>query len=97
MLATWLSYADLVHLVERSLIVPKTGHTIVYGISDNDEKFWDNSKASVLGYKPKDNAEAFRDKVETATDTPDPYDPAVIYCGGSYAAGGHFEDEHSAG
>ncbi|MBZ0218161.1 MAG: NAD(P)-dependent oxidoreductase [Fimbriimonadaceae bacterium] len=92
MLATWLSYRDMVHLVERALIVPKTGHTIIYGMSDNDELFWDNSKASALGYRPKDNAEKYREKVEAATDEPDPADPAIVFCGGSYAAGGHFED-----
>ena len=92
MLATWLSYRDLTQLVERSLIVPKVGHMIVYGMSDNDETFWDNTQASSLGYRPKDNAEMYREKVESNTPLPDPCDPTFMYHGGGFAKAGHFED-----
>ena len=67
MLATWLSYPDLVHLVERSLIAPSVGHTVVFGVSANAESFWDNRAASALGFRPKDNAEAYRAEIEAAT------------------------------
>ena len=92
MLATWLSYRDLVQLVTCGLTAPAVGHTIVYGISDNRETFWDNSMAAHLGYRPQDSAEAFREKLEAATPEPDGTDPAVNFQGGSFARDGHFED-----
>lgn len=58
-LGTWLSYDDLIHLVQQSINTPVTGFTVVYGISNNDRSVVDNTKASFLGYRPKDNAEQF--------------------------------------
>jgi len=62
-LGTWLSYDDLIHLVEQSVNTPVTKFTVVYGISNNDRCPVDNSKAAFLGYKPKDNAEQFAEHV----------------------------------
>jgi len=56
-LATWLSYDDLVQLVERSLVSERIGHTVVNGISYNRELFFSNHKVAHLGYRPKDSAE----------------------------------------
>lgn len=92
MLATWLSFSDMAQIVTRGLTVPKTGHLIIYGQSDNDEKFWDNTMASSLGYQPQDTADKFREKIEAATPVPDPLDPVTIYHGGSFTKAGHFED-----
>ncbi|MCP5150286.1 MAG: NAD(P)-dependent oxidoreductase [Ectothiorhodospiraceae bacterium] len=92
MLATWLSYPDLARLVSRSLLAPQVGHMVVYGMSDNLEKLWDNTMASSLGYVPKDSAETYRERVEAATPVPDPRDPAVRFQGGGFTAAGHFED-----
>ena len=85
MVTSLLSKHPLLRATDRPVL-------IVYGISNNDEMFWDNSQASALGYRPQDNAESFREKVEAATPESDPMDIATIYCGGSYPAGGHFED-----
>ncbi len=93
MLSTWLSYDDLRHLVDRCLIVPKVDHTIVFGCSDNDQSFWDNSKVSYLGYRPKDNAEAYRAELEATVQRPHPAELAIAYHGGSFVADGHFEDK----
>ena len=48
-LGTWLSYDDLIHMVEQSINTPVTGFTVVYGISNNDRAVVDNTKASFLG------------------------------------------------
>ncbi len=93
MLGTWLSYRDLTQIVEKALSAPKTGHLIIYGASDNDEKLWDNRMASSIGYRPRDNAETFRDKVEAATPAPDRDDPMFMYHGGGYARRDHFEGD----
>jgi len=92
MLSTWLSYADMTHLVERCLIAPRVAHTVIYGVSDNDMKLWDNHLAAHIGFKPKDNAEVFRDAVEAATPVPDPNDVAAARHGGGFAGAPHYED-----
>ena len=53
---TWLSYDDLIQLVQRSIDTPVTEFSVVYGVSNNDRAPVDNAKASHLGYRPKDNA-----------------------------------------
>ena len=62
-LGSWLSYDDLIQLVTRCIETPVTGFSIVYGVSNNDRAPVDNSKASLLGYRPKDNAEQFAEDV----------------------------------
>ena len=93
MLATWLSYPDLVHLVERSLVAPVVGHTVVFGVSANQESFWDNRAASALGFRPGDNAEDYRGEIEASTPPVSPDDPLVRYQGGRFAAMPHADDE----
>jgi len=93
MLATWLSFADLVRLVEQALVVPRTGFTVAYGISDNKEMPVSNRHATHLGFVPEDSSEPFRAEVEAKVPPGDPHDPAVKYVGGSFCAAGHFEDE----
>jgi uronate dehydrogenase len=92
MLTTWLSYPDLVHLVECGLHAPRVEHTVVYGVSNNDCQLWDNHMAAHLGYRPKSNAEIFRAEVEAATPPYDRDDLTIAVHGGSFAAMGHFED-----
>lgn len=92
MLSTWLSYGDFIQLVERGLNTPNVGHLVVYGSSNNKNPYWDNAAADVLGYQPQDSAEAFREKVEAATEPQDPNDPAVKYIGGGFVPAGHYED-----
>jgi uronate dehydrogenase len=90
MLVTWLSYRDLTELVRCCLVAPRLGHTIVYGASNNRDKWWDNSKAAHLGYVPQDSSEPFRTKVETLPPV-DPADPATQYQGGGFVKLGPFE------
>ncbi len=92
-LATWMSFRDLVQLVERSLVAERVGFTVCYGISDNREAFFSNHKAVHLGYRPRDSAEDYREKVEARTDPGDPHDPAVKYVGGVFCNYGHPDDE----
>ena len=84
-LGSWLSYDDLIHLVERAIDTPVTGHTIIYGVSNNDRAPVDNHLANFLGYRPKDNAEQFADEVLAASDPADPSDKAQICQGGPFA------------
>ena len=84
-IGTWLSYDDLIHLVERSIDSPVVGFTIVYGISNNDRAVVDNTKAGHLGYRPKDNAEQFAKEVFADTPPLDNKDLANLCIGGPFA------------
>jgi len=85
-LGTWLSYDDLIHLVERSINTPVTGNTVVYGVSNNDRAPVDNSKASFLGYRPKDNAEQYAEQILAETPEANLNDAAQLYHGGPFAS-----------
>jgi uronate dehydrogenase len=91
MLSTWLSYEDLTQLIIKGLDAPNLGHTVVFGMSDNPQVWWDNRLAAHLGYEPQGSSERFRAKVEAqppvAAD-----DPAAVYQGGAFTAQGPFED-----
>ena len=83
---TWLSYDDMIHLVQRSIDTPITGFSVVYGVSNNDRAPVDNAKAHHLGYQPKDNAEQFAKDIYADAGPLDPQDPANTHHGGPFAA-----------
>lgn len=85
-LGSWLSYDDLIHLVTQSINTPTTGFTVVYGVSNNDRAPVDNSNASFLGYRPKDNAEQFAEKVLAEEAPQDLNDTTYLYQGGPFAS-----------
>lgn len=87
MLASWLSRSDLTRLVTACLSAPYLGFAVLYGMSANQQTWWDNSKADYLGYRPQDSAEAFRDKLRDNPGSLDRDDPAVIYQAGFFATG----------
>ncbi|MGX0889861.1 uronate dehydrogenase [Pseudomonas sp. ADAK2 TE3594] len=91
MMSTWLSFDDMIQLLERALYTPNVGHTVVYGMSDNKSIWWDNRFAAHLGYAPQDTSEVFREKVE-AQPMPAEDDPARVYQGGAFVAAGPFGD-----
>lgn len=83
---SWLSYDDLIQLVERAIDTPTTGHTIIYGVSNNDRAPVSNAKVSFLGYRPKDNAEQFAKEIFAETAAQDLNDPANLFHGGPFAS-----------
>ncbi len=91
MLATWMSAADMLRLIGAMLRAPRLGCPIVYGVSDNDECWWDNREAAYLGWKPQDSSARFAPRF---ADDPaaDPDDKAVIYQGGGFAKAGPYSD-----
>ena len=85
-LGSWLSYDDLIQLVQRCIEKPVTGFSVIYGVSNNDRVPVDNSKASFIGYRPKDNAEQFAKDI-LANDPPmDPQNPEHMCHGGPFAS-----------
>ncbi len=91
MLATWLSPDYFVRLIERIFAVPRLGCPIIYGASDNTVSWWDNGSVSYLGWRPQDNGEVFRPKIDQAMDQPGPDAPDVVYQGGFFATDGIYE------
>lgn len=91
MLATWLSYDDLERLVTSCLTAPVVGYSVIYGISDNRTRFWDNTGAAHLGYRPEDSSEPHRARIEAAQPHLDLNDPATIYQGGAFVRTGPLE------
>lgn len=85
-LRTWLSFDDLEQLLDRSLTVPRVGHTIVFGMSGNAESFWDNRFGAPLGYRPKDTADDHRAAIEAAEPAPRGEDPQNRFQGGVFVS-----------
>lgn len=56
-LGTWLSYGDMVRLVQRAVDTPTVGFTVAYGVSANTRAPVLNHKVAFLGYRPRENAE----------------------------------------
>lgn len=83
-LATWLGLDDLVQLLRRSLLTPRVGHTITFGVSDNPGKWWDDRHSRFLRYQPTQSSRQFADRIADAVDWSDPHDPALVYQGGPF-------------
>lgn len=92
MLSTWMSYDDFVLLIERIFSVPRLGCPIIYGASGNDASWWDNRDVAYLGWRPKDNAEVFRSKIDSAMERPAIDDVNAVFQGGGFTAEGIHED-----
>lgn len=85
-LGSWLSYDDMTQLVTRAIDTPTTGFSVIYGVSNNDRCPVDNTAAAYLGYRPKDNAEAYAEEVLAAAPKADTNDPAQMCHGGPFAS-----------
>ena len=64
MLSTWLSYDDLRSLIVACMNSSNVQRSVIFGVSKNDSLLIDNKYASHISYKPKDNAEEYRQKIE---------------------------------
>ena len=85
-LGSWLSYDDLIHLVTRAVDTPTTEFSIIYGVSKNDRSPINNSESKFLGYRPKDNAEIFANKIFAEQQEANPADLGHTRHGGPFAA-----------
>ncbi len=85
-LGSWLSYDDLIQLVQRCIDTPVTGFSVIYGVSNNDRAPVDNALASFIGYRPKDNAEQFAKEVLANEPPMDNQDPGNMCHGGPFAS-----------
>ena len=95
MLATWLSFDDAERLIAAALSSPAVGHTVIYGVSDNPTRWWDNAAADRhLGFLPRDSSERFRSAIDARQPAVDAGDPATIFQGGAFVRTGPFVDRN---
>ena len=87
-MVTWLSLDDLVRLLHRALTTPRVGHTITFGISDNDGRWWDDRHAAHLRYRPQDSSEQFAHKLPASMTFPPPDDITTLFQGGVFLNNG---------
>jgi len=62
-LSIWFSPRDLAQLVSIGIDKPGIKFEIVYGISNNTRRWYDNSNAERLGYRPQDDSEVYADEI----------------------------------
>jgi uronate dehydrogenase len=87
-LATWLSPADVAQLVDVSLRYPDPGCMVVNGYSNNTRLKTHDPNWATLGYKPRDNAEDYREMLRGKgidVDAPDREEWEWPEHGGSFA------------
>jgi nucleoside-diphosphate-sugar epimerase len=57
--AVWLSHRDCVSLVAAAIDADEVHWAVVYGVSDNEARFWSLESAQrLLGWQPQDHAQA---------------------------------------
>jgi uronate dehydrogenase len=84
-LSTWLSPDDAGRLFEACLSAPEPGFRVLYGVSANTRGGWVSlDEARALGYRPRDDAEAYAAEVIAASGEPDPGDPVLSFLGGEF-------------
>lgn len=71
-LSTWLSYGDLMRLVQVGLSADYR-FEIVFGVSANTRSLWDDPIATSLGYQPVDDAETYAGVVTQMADGDDTF------------------------
>jgi len=87
-LATWLSPADVAQLVDLSLRHPDPGCMVVNGYSNNTRLKTHDPNWQVLGYRPRDDAEEYREMLHgqgVDVDAPDRDEWEWPEHGGSHA------------
>ncbi len=83
-MSIWLHPEDLVQLCAIGLEHPDVHFETVFGHSECEGAWWDNRRASELGYRPKHRSADFREQVLAADPPPGPDDASEIFQGGTF-------------
>ncbi|WP_417721800.1 NAD-dependent epimerase/dehydratase family protein [Salipiger sp.] len=84
MLATWFSEDDFTSLIETVFHAPRLGCTMIWGASNNDHGWWDNSHAAFLGWQPVDNSADHIAEIAATVPVPGPDEAVAKYQGGVF-------------
>jgi uronate dehydrogenase len=82
-LAIWISGRDMAQLVKIGIEQPDLHFEVVYGISDNERTWFDNTNARRLGYRPQDRSELYAQDILKRSPPPGSA-PADIFQGGGH-------------
>ena len=93
MLWSWLSFDDMVRLVEASLTTPRVAFSVIYGTSDNAQSAVSNARATHIGYRPKDSADGYAAEILAKTERQDPNARVARVVGGWFSDHPHPDDE----
>jgi uronate dehydrogenase len=93
-LSTWLSPKDAVQLFSCCLNADNVTFTVVYGISGNTRRWFDNSTAEAMGYRPLDNAETYAEDILQSTPDRDLTNRADTRLGGKFALPAYTADKN---
>jgi len=88
MMTTYFSYDDMVECLRCCLFAPRVGHTIAFGMSDNDSVWWDNKHAAFLGFRARDSSAKFAGKFPDTSELAAAADITTIYQGGKFLLDG---------
>lgn len=84
MLATYLSFADLIRLVTRAVLAEQVGASVVWGASANRAMaWWRNDDRAAIGWAPADSADTFAAQLKDKR-SDDPVEER--YMGGAFCA-----------
>lgn len=84
-LAIWISPEDLLQLIRIGLERPGLVYEVMYGVSGNARSWYDNSRATALGYQPASRSEDYAPAI-LAKPEPDADPVAEFYQGGTFCA-----------
>jgi uronate dehydrogenase len=73
-------------LIRIGLERPGLVYEVMYGISDNQRSWYDNSRAGALGYKPQSRSEDYAAEVIAAEPSEGKHPAAEYYQGGTFCA-----------
>jgi uronate dehydrogenase len=96
-LSIWISPEDIVQLFRIGLEHPDIRFDILYGASDNEASWWDNSRARQLGYRPTGKAEDHRAQAEAAQAKIGPDPVGDLFQGGTFCSAEFTKDVKRAG
>ncbi|MTH77320.1 NAD-dependent epimerase/dehydratase family protein [Paracoccus aestuariivivens] len=82
-LGSWFSHDDFLSLIRAVFEAPSLGCPVIWGVSDNDAGWWDNSHIAGL-WQASDNAETFRAKIEATVALPAADEATRVYQGGIF-------------
>ncbi len=85
-LSIWIKPSDLVQLIRIGLEHPDLRYEVMYGVSDNERSWWDNSVAYKYGYRPTGRAEDFRDHAFAEQEKLPPDPVGDFFQGGTYCS-----------
>ena len=85
-LKIWISGRDLAQLCLIGLEHPDIHNTIVYGVSDNADGWYDNAVAHGLGYRPKDRADDYAEEAMAGEAELTHEPPALYFQGGGFCS-----------